>query len=321
MTDSSIKDSDSSKVAWEREVLEKLALEGIAEQRRARRWSIFFKFLFFAYLLGVTLTALKPMSKRLIGDKQHTAAVDVSGIIVEKAPGNASNLIKGLRQAADNQQTKGILLRMNSPGGSPVQAAYVYEAIRRLKQEKPDLPVIAVVSDVCASGCYYIAAAADKIYVNPASIVGSIGVIMNGFGFVETLHKLGVERRLLTAGEHKALLDPFSPVKPEEKAHVQRLLREIHQQFIAAVKQGRGKRLKNDPKLFSGLIWTGSKSVELGLADGIGDDRSVAKEVIGAEKIVNFTPQENFFDRLSRQVGATLGNVLLQGLAGNGGLQ
>ncbi|HHJ37978.1 MAG: peptidase S49 [Methylothermaceae bacteria B42] len=325
MTDSHHSDSVPGRrdkaFSWEREVLEKLALEGIAEQRRARRWSIFFKFLFFAYLLGVTLTALRPMSTGFIGDKPHTAAVDVNGIIVEKAPGNAENLIKGLKRAAENQQTKGIVLRMNSPGGSPVQAAYVYEAIRRLKQEKPDLPVIAVVSDVCASGCYYIAAAADKIYVNPSSIVGSIGVIMNGFGFVETLRKLGVERRLLTAGEHKALLDPFSPVKPEEKAHVQGLLKEIHQQFIAAVKRGRGDRLKDDPKLFSGLIWTGSKSVELGLADGIGDDRSVAKEVIGAEKIVNFTPQENFFDRLSRQVGSTLGNVVWQALAGNGGLR
>ncbi len=325
MTDSHHSDSVPGRrdkaFSWEREVLEKLALEGIAEQRRARRWSIFFKFLFFAYLLGVTLTALRPMSAGFIGDKPHTAAVDVNGIIVEKAPGNAENLIKGLKRAAENQQTKGIVLRMNSPGGSPVQAAYVYEAIRRLKQEKPDLPVIAVVSDVCASGCYYIAAAADKIYVNPSSIVGSIGVIMNGFGFVETLRKLGVERRLLTAGEHKALLDPFSPVKPEEKTHVQGLLKEIHQQFIAAVKRGRGNRLKDDPKLFSGLIWTGSKSVELGLADGIGDDRSVAKEVIGAEKIVNFTPQENFFDRLSRQVGSTLGNVVWQALAGNGGLR
>lgn len=325
MTDSHHSDSVPGRrdkaFSWEREVLEKLALEGIAEQRRARRWSIFFKFLFFAYLLGVTLTALRPMSAGFIGDKPHTAAVDVNGIIVEKAPGNAENLIKGLKRAAENQQTKGIVLRMNSPGGSPVQAAYVYEAIRRLKQEKPDLPVIAVVSDVCASGCYYIAAAADKIYVNPSSIVGSIGVIMNGFGFVETLRKLGVERRLLTAGEHKALLDPFSPVKPEEKTHVQGLLKEIHQQFIATVKRGRGNRLKDDPKLFSGLIWTGSKSVELGLADGIGDDRSVAKEVIGAEKIVNFTPQENFFDRLSRQVGSTLGNVVWQALAGNGGLR
>lgn len=304
---------------WERQVLEKLAMAGIVEQRRARRWSIFFKFLFFAYLVGVTLTALRPLSEDVLGKAKHTAAVDISGIIAEKTPSSAELLIKGLRHAAKNKQTQGILLRMNSPGGSPVQAAYVYQAIRRIKQEQPDLPIIAVVSDVCASGCYYIAAAADKIYVNDASIVGSIGVIMNGFGFVETLKKLGVERRLLTSGEHKALLDPFSPVNPEEKQHVQGLLQEIHQQFIEAVKQGRGDRLKDDPKLFSGLIWTGGKSIELGLADAIGDAGSVAKEVIGAEKIVNFTPEENFVDRLSRRLGSTLSSTLWQALADNPG--
>ncbi len=299
---------------WEREVLEKLVLEGIAEQRRARRWSIFFKFLFFAYLVAVTLSILQPWTEIVQPVGKITAKVEVKGILLEDSPANAETLIKGLKRASSDPRTLGVLLQMNSPGGSPVQAAYVYEAIRRLKQKKPDLPVVAVVTDVCASGCYYIAAAADKIYVSPTSIIGSIGVVMNGFGFVEALNKLGIERRLLTAGEHKALLDPFSPVKPEEKAHVENLLKEIHRQFIDAVKQGRGERLKDDPSLFSGLVWTGSQSLKLGLADGIGDVDYVAKEVIGAGKVVDFTPKEDVFVRLARKIGTNLGETLVHSL-------
>ncbi|WP_022949574.1 signal peptide peptidase SppA [Methylohalobius crimeensis] len=304
---------------WERDVLEKLALEGIAERRRARRWNIFFKLLFFAYLVAITVSALRPWPEMVRPDGKVTARVDVKGILMEDSRANAETLIKGLRRASSAPNARGILLKMNSPGGSPVQAAYVYEAIRRIKQEKPDLPIVAVVTDVCASGCYYIAAAADKIYVNPASVVGSIGVIMNGFGLVETLQKLGVERRLLTAGEHKALLDPFSPVNPEEKAHVQRLLDRIHRQFIDAVKQGRGERLKDDPDLFSGLVWTGSQSVDLGLVDGIGDSRYVAEEIFGAKKIVDFTPKEDVLERLSRRIGTTLGTTLGQVLTNGWG--
>ncbi|GAB6067362.1 signal peptide peptidase SppA [Methylothermus subterraneus] len=299
---------------WEREVLEKLVLEGIAEQRRARRWNLFFKFLFFAYLVAVTLSVFKPWAEIAPPAGKITAKLEVKGILLEDSPASAQVLIKGLKRAFSDPRTQGVLLELNSPGGSPVQAAYVYEAILRFKRQKPRLPVIAVVADVCASGCYYIAAAADKIYVNPASILGSIGVIMNGFGFVEALSKLGIERRLLTAGEHKALLDPFSPVKPEEKAHVQSLLQEVHRQFIEAVKRGRGERLKDDPKLFSGLVWTGSQSLELGLADGIGDADYVAEEVIGAGKIVDFTPEEDVFVRLARKLGASLGETLLQSL-------
>ncbi len=308
--------SETESSAWERQVVEKLALESVAERRRARRWSVFFKFLFFAYLVAVTVKLLGPFPLAFpTGERAVTAKVRVKGMILPDSTTNAAALIRGLRRAAENEATKGIVLEMNSPGGSPVQAAMVYQAIRRLKREKPDLPVIAVVSDICASGCYYIAAAADEIYVNPSSIVGSIGVLMSSFGFTEAMRKLGVERRLLTAGEHKALMDPFSPVKPEEKAYLQGLLNEIHRQFIDAVKQGRGKRLKDDPKIFSGLIWLGSQSVELGLADGLGDVDQVAREVVGAERIVDFTPEEEVWQRLARRVGTSLGSVLVNAAA------
>ncbi|BCX88392.1 protease IV [Methylomarinovum tepidoasis] len=307
-------DTDTS---WERQVLERLANETLAERRRARRWNVTIRLLFLAYLIAVTLSLMKPWSQEgLAGNAQITAKVKVEGILLPDAPANAQALIEGLRRAAKAPNAKGILLEMNSPGGSPVQAALVYDAIRRLKKEKPDLPVVAVVQDMCASGCYYIAAAADKIYVSPYSIVGSIGVIMNGFGFVEAMKKLGIERRLLTAGEHKALLDPFSPVKPEEKAHVQGLLNEVHRQFIAAVRQGRGQRLKDTPEIFSGLIWVGHQGIELGLADAIGDTYSVAREVIGAEKIVDFTPEENVWERVARRFGTSLGMMVAATVGG-----
>ena len=199
---------------------------------------------------------------------------------------------------------------MNTPGGSPVQSAYIYEEILQIKKENPDLPIYAVVSDICASGGYYIASAADKIYVNQASIIGSIGVIMDGYGFVEILKKLGIERRLMTAGKNKALLDPFSPVNEQEKQHIQVLLAQVHKQFIDAVKHGRGDRLKDNGNLFSGLIWTGAESIKLGLVDAIGNDDYVAKEIIGAEKLVNFTPREHIFDRLVGRMGASFGQKI-----------
>lgn len=296
---------------WERAVLEKLILAHVAEQRRARRWGIFFKSLFFLYLVALFVVMVAPFSPPSgSASKRHTAVVDVSGIIAEGTDTNADAIIEGLRAAVKDEGTQGIILHVNSPGGSPVQSAYVYDEVRRIKQAKPHLPIYAVVSDICASGGYYIASAADAIYANPASIVGSIGVIMNGFGFVEAMQKMGIERRLLIAGEHKAILDPFSPVSSEEKAHVQRLLDQVHQQFIEAVRTGRGDRLKNDPALFSGLVWTGQEGLELGLVDAIGNLHSVAKGVIGAEQIVNFTPQEKFYDRFIRKIGAAFGRML-----------
>jgi len=299
---------------WERSVIEKLAFAAITEQRRARRWGIFFKSLLFVYLIGILGLTMAPFGVKgsLKTGEGHTAVVDVRGIISEATPTNASAIIEGLTAAFNDKNTKGIILRMNTPGGSPVQSDYVYHEIRRLKKEKPALPIYAVVSDVCASGGYYIASAADKIFVNPSSLIGSIGVIMNGFGFVTAMEKLGVERRLVIAGKHKALMDPFSAVSSEEKIHVQGLLTRVHEQFINAVREGRGDRLKNDPDLFSGLIWTGAQSIEMGLADSVGNARSVAKDVIGAEELVDFTPQEKLFDRLISQVGVVVGRAFTE---------
>lgn len=296
--------------SWERKVIENLAFAAISEQRKARRWGIFFKSLLFLYLLLVAVAAFSPFSdKSASGGKKHTAVVDVSGIILEGAKTNAGVVIEGLRAAVKDENTKGVIVRVNSPGGSAVQADYIFNEIKRLRQENPEIPIHAVVTDMCASGGYYIASAADKIFVNPSSIIGSIGVIMNGFGFVSMMEKLGVERRLLIAGEHKAIMDPFSPLSETEKVHVQGLLNQVHAQFIKSVKEGRGDRLKNDPDLFSGLIWTGGQSIELGLADDEGDVWSVAKDVIGAENIVDFTPQQKLIERLTHQFGTAMGQV------------
>lgn len=213
----------------------------------------------------------------------------------------------GLQAAFEDSKTRGVILRINSPGGSPVQAGQIYDEIKRLRGEYPNIPLYAVVDDICASGGYYVAAAADRIYVNKASIVGSIGVLMDGFGFTGTMDKLGVERRLLTAGENKGFLDPFSPPNPRQQAYAKAMLGEIHQQFIQAVRDGRGKRLKETPDMFSGLVWSGEKSIALGLADALGSAEYVAREVIKAEDIVDFTPQEGFADRFAKRFGVALG--------------
>ena len=295
---------------WERDVLEKLAFAALDEQKRARRWGMLFKVAVLLYVVGVSLVAYYPFSEQTFSDdSKHTAVVDVNGVIFDGSMASAQIVIKGLRAAVKNENTQGLIVQINSPGGSAVQADYIFKEIRRLKGENPHLPIHAVVTDVCASGGYYIAAAADQIFVNPASLVGSIGVIMNGFGFVSTMEKLGVERRLLVAGEHKALLDPFSPVVENEKDHVQDLLNNVHAQFINAVKKGRGDRLKSDSNLFSGLLWTGAQSIELGLADAEGDIRSVARDVVGAEKIVNFTPEESVFDLFAHKFGTLAGRL------------
>jgi protease-4 len=293
-------------------MLEKLAFAAINEQRTARRWGNFFKLLMFAYLVGIFAMMAYPRFKQgmSVSDKPHAAIINVQGVIAENEDANADSIIEGMRDAAKDENTKGIILKINSPGGSPVQSAYVYDEIRRLKQKYPKLPIYAVVSDICASGGYYIASASDKIFVNEASIIGSIGVIMNGFGFVEVIKKVGVERRLLTAGAHKAMLDPFSPEKADENAHMQTLLNTVHQQFIAAVKAGRGKRLVESSDMFSGLVWTGAEGVKLGLADGFGTVDSVAREMMGTEELVDFTPQEKLFDKLAGKLGASFGHAI-----------
>jgi protease-4 len=297
---------------WERELLEKVALAAITEQTRARRWGIAFKSLMFLYLFAIFGVAVYPKLELEHGSKgdDHTAIIDLMGEIGEGKDANADAIIEGLRDAVDDKHTKGIILHANSPGGSPVQSAYVFDEIRRIKKEHPALPIFTVVSDMCASGCYYIAAASDKIFVNPASLVGSIGVLMDGFGFVDGMQKLGVERRLLTAGSHKAMLDPFTPRKENETIYMQNLLNQVHQQFISAVKVGRGTRLKESPDMFSGLVWSGEEAVKVGLADDFATQKEVAKNIIGAEDEMNFTPQEHLMDRIAGRLGASFGQAL-----------
>ena len=297
---------------WEREVIEKLALAAVTEQTRARRWGVFFKSLMFVYLLAVFGVAMYPKLSQNIGadSKDHTAIVDVVGVIAEDKEANAASIIESLRSAVKDEHTKGIILHANSPGGSPVQSSYVYEEIRKIKKEHPTLPIYAVVSDMCASGCYFIVAASDKIFVNPSSLVGSIGVLMDGFGFVDVMQKLGIERRLLTAGTHKAMLDPFSPPKVDETQYMKSLLDQVHQQFIAAVKAGRGDRLKENPDMFSGLVWTGEEGLKLGIVDGISNQDAVAKDLIGAEKLVDFSQQEQLLDKIAGKLGSSFGHEL-----------
>ena len=318
--DNQVKTDVTRESGWEREVVEKLAFAAITEQRRARRWGVFFKGLMFLYLLVVFGVAMYPKFKQDIGagGEYHTAVVDVVGAIAEDKEANADSIIESLRDAVKDKHTKGIILHANSPGGSPVQSSYVYEEIRKIKKEHPDLPIYSVVSDICASGCYYIASASDKIFVNPSSLIGSIGVLMDGFGFVDVMQKMGVERRLLTAGAHKAMLDPFSPPKEDETRYMQGLLDQVHQQFIGAVKAGRGDRLKETPDMFSGLVWTGEEGVKLGVADAYGNQDTVAKELIGAEKLVDFTHQEQLLDKIAGKLGASFGQSIgsmVQGLS------
>lgn len=300
--------TDSNEPNWERKVLEKIALEAVTEQRRSRRWGIFFKLLGFAYLTLLLVLALDlGGSGDHLGDgKRHTALVDIHGVISAKGEASAEHVISALQSAFDDKGAVGVILRINSPGGSPVQAGIINDEIRRLRTKHADKPLYVVVDDVCASGGYYIAAAADKIFVDKASIVGSIGVLMDGFGFTGSMDKLGVERRLLTAGENKGFLDPFSPQNTQHKAHAQEMLGEIHQQFIDVVRKGRGKRLKETPDMFSGLMWTGAKSIELGLADGYGSLDSVARDVLKAEDIRDYTVKQNFAEKFAKQFGADM---------------
>lgn len=296
---------------WERTLLQRFAFEALREQRLARRWGIFFKLLAFAYVLAFIAVSL-PRTPGMMpfGTEKITALVDVQGVIAQDSDASADTIVTGLRAAFENESTAGVIIRINSPGGSPVQAGYINDEIYRLKTKYPGTKVYAVIQDICASGGYYIAAAADEIYADKASIVGSIGVLMDGFGFTEVMKKVGVERRLITAGEHKGFLDPFTPPKEEDIMHVKGLLKTIHKQFIDVVKEGRGARLKENPDLFSGLVWTGEQSVELGLVDGLGSTSYVAREIIGEEKIVDFTPQPNYLNRFAERLGVAIGRQL-----------
>ncbi|HRX69727.1 MAG: signal peptide peptidase SppA [Gammaproteobacteria bacterium] len=301
---------------WARDTLTKLAFASATEQRRARRWGIFFKFLFFGYLVLLLVLAWPDnLGKATASAKRHTALVRVEGLIASSTEASAKNLIGALRKAFKDNNTVGVILQINSPGGSPVQAGEIYDEIWKLREQYPKIPVHAVVSDVCASGGYYIAAAAQNIYANQASIVGSIGVRMDSFGFTEAIAKLGVERRAYAAGVNKDFLDPFKPVNPDEVQHLQGMLDAIHQQFITAVKKGRGERLKDQPEIFSGLMWTGAQGVELGLVDALGSARYVAEEVIGEKTILDYTQHTGWIERLLDEVEASAGAALREGLS------
>ncbi|MDR2166036.1 MAG: S49 family peptidase [Zoogloeaceae bacterium] len=304
---------------WERETLEKLVFSTLNEQRARRRWGIFFRLVGFAYLL-IVLAAVMGWTggARKAGAGKHTAVINVSGAIAADGEVSADKIMASLRSAFEHENTVGVVLRINSPGGSPVQSGIIHDEMRRLRAKYPDIPLYAVVEDLCASGGYYIAAGADRIYVDKASLVGSIGVLMNGFGFTGTMEKLGVERRLLTAGENKGFLDPFSPMQPAQRTHVETMLAELHRQFISVVKKGRGDRLKETPETFSGLIWSGEQSVKMGLADGLGSVDSVARDIVKAEKLVDFSVKENLPERIAKRFGADVvtgfGRSLAEGM-------
>jgi protease-4 len=309
-----LEEAMNAKGDWPRDLINRLAFASLNEQRRARRWNIFFKFLLALYL-GAILLAYWPADWTSLNKPggKHTALVELKGIISDDAEASADNVIEGLKDAFEDDNTAGIILRINSPGGSPVQAGYIYNEIKRLRKKYPDTSLYAVVTDMCASGGYYVASAADKIYADKASIVGSIGVRMDSFGFVGSLQKLGIERRLYTAGDHKGFLDPFLPTKPSDVEHVHKLLDDIHEQFITSVKDGRGKRLENDdPALFSGLFWTGEESVKLGLVDALGSSGYVAREVIGEEKVVDFTKKPDLLERITKRIGVAMADAMAQ---------
>jgi protease-4 len=296
---------------WERGVIEKLATAALKEQRRARLWGIFFKLLTFAYITVIILLAIDWKGTGEVSGK-HTALVEVNGIIAPGTDSSADRVTTALQAAFKDKNTQGVVVRINSPGGSPVQAQNIYDEMRRLRKSHPAIPLYAVVEDLCASGGYYVAVGADRIYVGKSSIVGSIGVRMDSFGVTGLMEKLGVERRLLTAGENKGFLDPFLPVDEKQKQHAQAMLQDIHQQFIGVVREGRGKRLKETPDMFSGLIWTGQKSLDLGLADAYGSLDYVAREVVKAENIVDYTQKENIAEKFARRFGAGAVSAILE---------
>ncbi|MBF0219840.1 MAG: S49 family peptidase [Gammaproteobacteria bacterium] len=308
-------DANPDELAFQRDLINRLSFAALAEQRRSRRWSIFFKGLMFLYLVMITATLFwdEQLNPVTTTDEAHVALVSVSGIISAESGGggvNADEVIHGLRNAFEATGVKGVIVEINSPGGSPVQSAYIFNEIRRLREKHSDIPLHAVISDIGASGGYYIAAAADNIYVNPSSLIGSIGVRLDSFGFTGAMEKMGIDRRLYTAGENKGALDPFSAVNPNDVAHVEAMLQEVHQQFIAAVKLGRGERLSDDKDLFSGLFWSGERGITLGLADAIGDRYSVARDIFTTESLVDYTYQDDLFARFAQRIGATLGSAI-----------
>lgn len=302
--------SDRGLPVWERAVLEELAMSTIREQRSRRRWSIFFRLLTLALVLGgaaLIYTTVKGLGSDNSASEPHIAMIKIEGAIDADGDAGSERIVAALQAAFGDSGTRAVVLRINSPGGSPVQSGIISDEIHRLRAANADKPVYAVIEDLGASGAYYIAAAADQIYVNRASLVGSIGVIMDGFGAVEAMQRLGIERRVIKAGDNKALLDPFQPQDPVQVAHATQMVNEIHQQFIAAVRQGRGDRLRETPDMFSGLVWTGARSVELGLADGLGTVDSVARDLVQVDTIVDYTVRDSVAERFAKRVGVAFG--------------
>ena len=293
--------------------LERAVRELMAERRSDRHWRIFFRLAWFALFAAVLWALMSRAGPAMQVSTPHTALIEVRGEIALDTEASAEALVAALRSAFEDRGSRAVVLRINSPGGSPVQSGIVNDEIRRLKALH-DKKVYAVVEEMCASGAYYIAVAADEIFVDKASLVGSIGVLMDGFGFTGLMDKLGVERRLLTAGENKGMLDPFSPQDPTHKAYAQAMIEQIHQQFISVVKAGRGDRLKASPETFSGLFWNGEEAVRLGLADKLGNLDFVAREVVMAEEVVDYTPRDNVAERLAKRFGAAVGEGAVKAL-------
>lgn len=313
---------------WERSLINRIALDYLRDRRARRRWSLFFKLFIALYLVAILVAAFsQDLIEGISSSEGHTALIEVKGVIASDSDASADNVIAALRAAFESERVKGVILRINSPGGSPVQAGYINDEIKRLKakykkDKDKDLPVYAVAVDLCASGGYYIAVGADGIYVDKASLVGSIGVRIDGFGFEDAMRDLGVERRLLTAGENKGILDPFSPLPEAQREFIQGVLDTLHRQFIAEVKAGRGERLKGGDELFSGLFWSGQEAVELGLADGLGSSSYVAREVIGAATLVDYTRERDLLDAVAKRLGALFGAGALERLElGLGGMR
>ena len=302
---------------WERKLLERLAVASLKEQRAKRRWGIFFKFAMLAYFVIAMIVWIDWGRSDTSSDGKHTALINLNGVIESTGDNSADKVNNALQAAFKDKNTSGVILRINSPGGSPVQSGIIYDEIRRLRAKYPKIPLYAVVEDVCASGGYYAASAADKIFVDKASVIGSIGVRMDGFGFTGVMEKVGVERRLMTAGNNKGFLDPFSPQDEKQKAHAEALLGEVHKQFIDAVRQGRGQRLKETPEIFSGLIWTGAQGIQMGLADDFGTVDSVARDIIKAENVLDYSLKENIAERFAKRLGAEAGNGFAARLFGS----
>ena len=295
---------------WERNVIEKIASDSLSEQRKTRRWGIFFKLLTLFYLSIILIFVITSGRSQVPASGDFSALIKINGVIGTGLDVSAEDVISSLKDAYSYTGTKAIILEINSPGGSPVQSGMINDEIRRGQQMFPDIPVYAVVQDICASGGYYIAVAADKIFVDKASIVGSIGVRIDGFGFEEIIKKIGVERRLITSGENKGILDPFLPVPPKQSVFIKQLLDEVHQQFIDVVKQGRGDKLSTNPDIFSGLFWNGDRAITLGLVDDFGTVDSVARDIVRNEEIVDFTIYDSFGDTLAEKIGVGIGDSI-----------